>query len=204
MIDQEHPFPSAHRVYRRESAAVMRAMILVALLLLGIGSAAIGLSQRSHAAEGPSTGLPLPRFATTRSTPINVRVGPGTRYGIAWVYVRAGTPVEIIQEFDTWRKIRDADGSEGWVHQNLLSGRRAGITTAPQSEDRIGLRANRDEAAAVRAWVTPGFPVEIGRCDGSWCEVVATDHPENGRPRQYTGFLQQDLLWGVYKGEAFE
>lgn len=204
MIEQDHPFPSARRLYRREQAALTRAVILVALLMLGIVSAVIMFSQRSVAAEGPSTGLPLPRFATTRSTPINVRVGPGTRYDIAWVYVRAGTPVEIIQEFDTWRKIRDVDGSEGWVHQNLLSGRRAGITTSEASAERIGLLAGRAEDAAVRAWVSPGFPVEIGRCDGAWCEVVATDHPENGRPRQYSGYLRQEMLWGVYRGETFE
>jgi SH3-like domain-containing protein len=204
MIEQEHPFPSARRLYRREQTAFFRAAILIALLLFGIASAFVAMAQRSTAAEGPSTGLPLPRFATTRSTPINVRVGPGTRYDIAWVYVRAGTPVEIIQEFDTWRKIRDVDGSEGWVHQNLLSGRRAGIATPQGEAERIGLLAGREEDSSVRAWMTPGFPVEIGRCDGAWCEVVATDHPENGRPRQYSGYLRQDLLWGVYRGETFE
>ena len=65
-------------------------------------------------ADNPS-GLPLPRFATTRSDPINVRVGPGTKYEVAWTYLKSGIPVEIVQEFDTWRKIRDVDGTEGWV-----------------------------------------------------------------------------------------
>ena len=89
------------------------------------------LPMAAQAAESAS-GLPLPRFATTRSNPINVRVGPGTRYDMAWKYLKPGIPVEIVQEFDTWRKIRDLDGSEGWVHQNLLSGARAGYV-APQS-----------------------------------------------------------------------
>ena len=48
--------------------------------------------------------------------------------------MKSGTPVEIIQEFDTWRKIRDVDGSEGWLHQNLLQGKRAGLV-APASGD---------------------------------------------------------------------
>ncbi|MHC4174421.1 MAG: SH3 domain-containing protein [Planctomycetota bacterium] len=26
-------------------------------------------------------------------------------------------PVQVIAEFDTWRKIRDWEGAEGWVHR---------------------------------------------------------------------------------------
>lgn len=156
------------------------------------------------AAEGPS-GLPLPRFVTTRSTPINVRVGPGTRYDVAWVYVKAGTPVEIIQEFDTWRKIRDADGSEGWLHQNLLVGKRAGLV-APwkQAGEQIALLRGADEESGVRAWLTPSFRVDIKECTGQWCKVVATSHPVSGNPQSFDGWLHQDELWGVYKGEEFD
>jgi SH3-like domain-containing protein len=203
MIEQEHPFPSARRAIRRESAALLRAVLILTLMMAVAAAAFLAQPSRAQALEGPS-GLPLPRFATTRSTPINVRVGPGTRYDVAWVYVRAGTPVEIIQEFDTWRKIRDADGSEGWVHQNLLSGRRAGVTREPGGADRIALRSGRDEQAGVRAYVGPGFPVEISGCDGTWCQVTATDHPGQGRSAAYSGFLRQDLLWGVYKDERFD
>lgn len=171
-------------------AKVVRALLLVALLAVA--------ALPARAAEGPNTGLPLPRFATTRSTPINVRVGPGTRYAIAWVYVKAGTPVEIIQEFDTWRKIRDVDGSEGWVHQNLLSGKRAGIAAPWKSGDQVPLRTGRNAGDGVRAYLTSGYRVDIGGCDGSWCEVVAS--AEAG---SYSGFLQQSELWGVYEGETF-
>ena len=34
------------------------------------------------------SGLPLPRFVSIRNAPVNVRVGPGTRYEIAWVRQR--------------------------------------------------------------------------------------------------------------------
>src|SRR5262245_17299828 len=101
--------------------------MLVRVLFAILALAAAAFAETAALAQDNPSGLPLPRFATTRSSPINVRVGPGTRYDVAWVYVKPGTPVEIIQEFDTWRKIRDFDGSEGWVHQNLLSGNRAGL-----------------------------------------------------------------------------
>jgi SH3-like domain-containing protein len=156
----------------------------------------------ASAAETPS-GLPLPRFVTTRSEPINVRVGPGTRYGVAWIYVKAGVPVEIIQEFDTWRKIRDQDGSEGWVHQNLLSGKRAAIVGGWMTEQ-LPLRSSANEAAGVRAWIGPGYRVDISACDGLWCEVGATDHPPTGRVATYWGYLPQAALWGVYPDENFD
>src|SRR6185295_13515380 len=71
--------------------------------------------------------LPLPRFASLDSSEANLRAGPGKDYPILWVYQRRGLPVEIIQEFDTWRRIRDRDGTVGWVQQNLLSGKRSAL-----------------------------------------------------------------------------
>jgi len=180
------------------NARFLRALLLS--ILVGVG---LWAAQPAIAADNPS-GLPLPRFATTRSTPINVRVGPGTRYDIAWVYVRAGTPVEIIQEFDTWRKIRDVDGSEGWVHQNLLSGKRAGLASPWDGGAKVPLLAARDSDGGVRAWLGSGFRVEIARCDGSWCEVSATADREEGRGPTFSGFLSQSALWGVYDGEEFD
>ena len=150
------------RSHGRRNSTILRAAILAILATAGMGMPIAPL-----AAEGPS-GLPLPRFVTTRSNPINVRVGPGTKYDVAWVYVKAGTPVEIIQEFDTWRKIRDVDGSEGWLHQNLLQGKRAGLVT-PAAAEPVALRSDANDDAGVRAWLTPSFRVDIKECDGKWC-----------------------------------
>ena len=154
-------------------------------------------------ATNPS-GLPLPRFATTRSEPINVRVGPGTKYDVTWTYLKSGIPVEIVQEFDTWRKIRDVDGSEGWVHQNLLSGVRAGYAEPVVANGEIALRGNRSDDGSVRARLGPGFKVVIKECDGAWCEVTATHQDENARASSYSGFLHQEELWGVYPDEVFD
>jgi SH3-like domain-containing protein len=155
------------------------------------------------AAETPS-GLPLPRFVTTRSTPINVRVGPGTKYDVSWVYKVAGTPVEIIQEFDVWRKIRDVDGSEGWVHQNMLSGNRAGYVVPEANVQRVALRVGQSQEAGVAAWVGPGFPVKIQSCEAGWCSVLAVDHPDGRPAATYAGYLPEADLWGVYRGESFD
>jgi len=190
-------FGTLHPVQRRFSffRAALLAVTLLAMAVVQLPSLALA------AATNPS-GLPIPRFVTTRSNPINVRVGPGTRYAVAWVYVKAGTPVEIIQEFDTWRKIRDVDGSEGWLHQNLLQGRRAGLVAPWKAAgETVALRRDRSADAAVRAWLTPGYRVELKECDGTWCSVVAAVESSS---RSYNGWVPQDELWGVYKGEEFD
>jgi len=68
--------------------------------------------------------LPVPRFVSLKAEEANLRTGPGIRYPVRWVYWKKWLPVEIIEEYDHWRKIRDAEGESGWIHKSLLSGRR--------------------------------------------------------------------------------
>ncbi len=171
-------------------------IVLAALLLTGLQMPA--LAQNSLGASG----LPLPRFVSLTSEPINVRVGPGTRYELAWVYVKSRLPVEIIQEFDTWRKIRDLDGQEGWVHQNLLSGRRMGYIAPWDETARVALRARDNSEARVRAWLSSKFLVRIEKCDGRFCQVSASNPSGEGRA-SYSGYVAQFEIWGVYPGEKF-
>jgi SH3-like domain-containing protein len=63
---------------------------------------------------GTVTGLPIPRFVSLKATEVNARVGPGPDYQIAWVFKRAGLPVEVLAEFENWRQVRDSDGVTGW------------------------------------------------------------------------------------------
>jgi SH3-like domain-containing protein len=150
------------------------------------------------------SGLPLPRFATTRSEPINVRVGPGQKYDIAWTYLKSGIPVEIVQEFDTWRKIRDVDGTEGWIHQNLLAGARAGFVTPLMANGEVSLLAGPSDESTMRARLGPGLKVTIKQCDGIWCEVSASGQDPADRTTTYSGYLHQEELWGVYPDEVFD
>lgn len=176
---------------------LMTRLLMVALLMAG------ALSPSFAQADNPS-GLTLPRFASTRSTPINVRVGPGTKYEVAWTYLKSGLPVEIVQEFDTWRKIRDVDGEEGWVHQNLLSGTRVGYVTPLVANGDINLLASKIDSASVRARLGPGLRVTIKQCDGTWCEVSTTHQEGDQRSATYSGYLRQEELWGVYPDEEFD
>src|SRR5512147_860147 len=87
-----------------------------------------------HAAKDSATatsGLPIPRYVSLKSDHVNVRAGPTKDNDVAWVYTRAGLPVEITAEFENWRRIRDWEGAEGWVYHSLLSGKRT-ATVVPK------------------------------------------------------------------------
>lgn len=177
-----------------------RARTLILLVFAVIAGFASAPAPVFAQADNPS-GLKLPRFVSTRSNPINVRVGPGTKYEIAWNFLVSGVPVEIIQEFDTWRKIRDVEGDEGWVHQSLLVGNRAGYAAPLMANGEVAMRANRSEEAAVRARLAPGVKVSISECDGNWCSVSAG---QPGERAAYSGYVRQEELWGVYPDEVFD
>ena len=141
---------------------------------------------------GEVTKLPLPRFASIRSDKTYARTGPATRYPIKWIYQKNNLPVEIIQEFDTWRKIRDIDGEEGWIHQSLLSGKRYAILKTDESLPL--LRSNNDESRPV-ALVESGAVMSLESCKNNWCDVETSG---------YEGWIPADSLWGVYDHEEIK
>src|SRR5690606_10249241 len=108
----------------RTARLAMSGIMLGIMLAVFTPAAPPALAQT--AAVGAS-GLPLPRFVSLKSGKVNLRIGPGLNYPVEWLYLRAGVPMEIIQEYDNWRRVRDAEGAEGWINQSLLSGRRTAI-----------------------------------------------------------------------------
>ena len=136
--------------------------------------------------------LPLPRFASLDSNEVNLRAGPGKDYPILWVYQRRGLPVEIIQEFDTWRRIRDRDGTVGWVQQNLLSGKRGALVI----DEARTLRTDPTGGAKAVAILQPGVVAEIAECGtDNWCRMEV---------KGYKGWLRRDDFWGTYPDEVFD
>ncbi len=187
----------------RKIHLLLTAVVLLSLAL-GIMSSAATASE-DGLNRGRETGLPLPRFVSLKSAAVNLRVGPGRKYPINWQYKRRGLPVEVIQEFDQWRRIRDSEGSTGWVLHSLLSSRRTGIV-APWQTPKIAfgntvrkkLLSGKDAAskdANTVAHIQAGLMVVIDNCQNRWCAVEAQD----------TRFwVKQNTLWGVYPGETVD
>ena len=167
-----------------------------------VGGLALGLCPvaAQEAKTGKVSGLKIPRFVSLKASRVNLRKGPGTDYPTAWVFRRIGLPVEVIEEFDSWRQIRDAEGATGWVFHSLLSGRRTAqilpweIKNGPQ-RPRTLLFSTKSERSGVVAKVEAGVVADILSCNGSWCHISVA---------QYNAYIQQNKLWGVYANEVLE
>jgi SH3-like domain-containing protein len=150
----------------------------------------------AHAQQmGKVSGLPLPRFVSLKSDRVNLREGPSKDNRTTWVFERAGLPVEVTAEFDTWRKVRDSEGTEGWVLHSLLSGRRTALI-APWKKNEIFALFNRPNTTSPpAARLQPGVIANVRTCDGAWCRVSGEG---------FDGYIEQTNLWGVYPNEKIE
>ena len=140
---------------------------------------------------GDVTGLKLPRFVSTKSDDINLRIGPSKNYPIKLNYTKKNMPLEIIDEHDKWRQIKDFDNNVGWIHKNLLKGNRYAIISRKKSNDfnlykypngkKIGLIKNNNI-------------VEIKRCLKDWCLIKYNSHK---------AWILKSEIWGVYSSEIY-
>ncbi len=156
----------------------------VRLRVIAAFCCALALNGALAAAGAAEKGLPLPRFASLKSDEVNLRVGPGDGYEIDWVLTRKGLPVEIIDERDVWRRIRDWQGTVGWVHERLVTGVRTVLVTG---EVRV-LRAEPEATARPVARAEPGLIAKLIECRGPWCRIEA---------QGVKGWLHRAEMWGV-------
>ena len=168
------------------------ALVILAAAMLG------SMGNLGHAAKdspAATSGLPIPRYVSLKSDHVNVRAGPTKDNDVAWVYTRAGLPVEITAEFENWRRVRDSEGSEGWVYHSLLSGRRTAVVTMKSKDELAPIYDRADPESAVAAKLQAGVVAQVKKCANGWCRVTG-----NG----FDGWIEQQRLWGVYEGEKVE
>ena len=138
-----------------------------------------------------ASGLPVPRFVSIGVTRANLRVGPKQTHPILWEYQRKGLPLEIFQEHDSWRRVRDPEGETGWMHKQLLVGKRTGLVNVGWAS----IRAEPDELSTIIIRAEKGVVVDIDECRQSWC-LVAIEGSD--------GWLKKENIWGVYGDEVFD
>jgi SH3-like domain-containing protein len=177
-----------------------KSRLIGAAATMGVAFGAAIAAAQPAAAPPAGSGLPVPRFVSLKSDRVNLRNGPGTDYPTGWVYRRAGLPVEVVKEFESWRQVRDAEGATGWVLQSLLSGRRTGLVLpwerkAGVEPPVVAIHANDTASSAVVAKVEAGVIADLHSCDSRWCRVTV---------EQFGGYIEQKKLWGVYEGETIK
>ncbi len=141
--------------------------------------------------DAKADALPLPRFASLRNGEANVRVGPGKQYPMRWIYHRAGLPVEIIEQYEYWRKIRDPDGDTGWIHKSMLNGHRSAIV---KGGVRLLLR-QPETGAGIVLRAEPGVSGDLIACEAAWCRIQIHSRK---------GWLPKTQFFGAYPDEVFQ
>jgi SH3-like domain-containing protein len=165
---------------------------IMAILLVATTLAA---AANTNLSVGSQSGLPLPRFVSLKADRVNVRVGPTRDHEVAWVYTRAGLPVEITAEYSNWRRIRDWQGSEGWVYHSLLSGRRTALVRTKNAGGLVPLYDSASTSSPIVAELQTGVLGRIKSCTGTWCHIVG---------KKFDGWIAQGQLWGAYPNEKVE
>jgi SH3-like domain-containing protein len=179
------------KIARRIALDWRSAAAALALLLISATAA----NAAGDAATGSASGLPVPRFVSLKPDRVNVRGGPTRDHDVTFVFTRTGLPVEITAESDNWRRIRDWEGSEGWVYHSLLSGRRTALVAAKQRDDLVPLYSQADVTSSLVARLQPGVLASVKQCNGTWCRISGSG---------FDGWITQERLWGVYPHEKVE
>jgi len=164
----------------------IRTLLCAAALALAAPAAAADAPAR-----GPESNLPLPRFVTLHVDRANLRRGPGTAHRIDWVYQRRGYPLEVVAEYGLWRRVRDRDAAEGWMHHSMLRNWRGAAVIAP----RATLRDDPAPDAAPVAVLETGVLGRLRACGPLWCEMQV----DGAR-----GWVRKAALWGVRPDETFD
>lgn len=137
------------------------------------------------------TGKPVPYWVSISAAKARMRTGPGANFPASWEYVRADLPLQVVQVHKEWRKVRDPDGTEGWMRSFLLSEQRTAIVRGGVQT----LHASPDAGTKVVWRVEPGVVGRISRCAAGWCAFAV-----QGR----SGYVRTTALWGVAPGETVD
>jgi SH3-like domain-containing protein len=133
-----------------------------------------------------------PYWASIAAGRANMRTGPGETYPATWLYVRRDLPIQVVEVYRNWRKVRDPDGETGWMLVSLLSDTRTAIV---RGDSPAPMHEQPDEASRVRFRAEPGVVGRISRCSDGWCRFAV-----GGRD----GYIRVDRIWGVARDETVD
>jgi SH3-like domain-containing protein len=145
--------------------------------------AATSLSQTVPAFAASTT----PYFASLGSDRVYLRQGPTYQNKILWVYHRKGLPVEVLERYLVWRRVRMPDGAIGWIHVAMLSPKRTLVVTV-----KAPVHDGTSPHAPILALAAPGVIAKLDHCGPAACEVSVAG---------IDGWIAKKSVWGVTPGE---
>lgn len=135
---------------------------------------------------------PGPRFMSLDRDKVYMREGPSYQHRVLWIYRRKGLPVEVLNAYDIWRRVRDSDGTTGWISNVMLSGRRTIVVT---SQHAAPVRDRNNPNAPVIAFAQHGVVMKLEACEPTACKIRADG---------IEGWIRKQDVWGVDAGEVFK
>ena len=125
-------------------------------------------------------------FLSLKNDEVNLRQGPSFKYPIRLIYKKKYLPVEILDRFETWRKIKDFENNTGWIHTSQLSKKK----TALNIEENSLLFKKPTVYSKPLAKLKVGRLVLIQKCKEKWCKITSG---------KFSGWIFKKSLWGKFK-----
>ena len=125
-------------------------------------------------------------FLSLKNNKVNLRLGPSFEHPVKLIYKKKYLPVSIIDESETWRKIKDFENNSGWIHISQLSKKKTAINIKENSI--LYKRSTIFSKPIVRLEI--GRLVLIKKCNIEWCKITSSD---------FVGWVFRSDLWGNTK-----
>jgi SH3-like domain-containing protein len=123
------------------------------------------------------------KFLSLKNNEVNLRIGPSFEYPIRLTYIKKYLPVVIIDQSETWRKVRDFESNSGWIHISQLSKKKSAINIK-----KISILYKKPSIYSKPiAKLISGRLVIIKKCKSKWCKISSGN---------YTGWVFKNNLWG--------
>jgi SH3-like domain-containing protein len=122
-------------------------------------------------------------FLTLRNDKVNLRQGPSFEYPIKLFYKKKYLPVLVQDKSDNFRKIRDHENNNGWIHVSQLSKKKAAITL----EENILVFDNPTLYSKPLVVLAKGRLCRVLKCKSEWCKIKVD---------KFVGWIKKESLWG--------
>ena len=135
-------------------------------------------------------------FASLKKKQVNWRAGPGEKYPIRWIYQEQGYPVKILDTYDIWKQVQEADGSIGWVHEKMVSDKR---TVLVQEDGNLTDKPALDSHTI--AVVETGTIGRVIRCPAEYKYCLLSFKYQD---KDIKGWFPRQAVWGLYPDEEID
>ena len=125
-------------------------------------------------------------FLSLKNNEVNLRLGPSFEYPIKFIYKKKYLPVKILDESETWKKIKDFENNSGWIHASQLSKKKSAIC---QKNNSVLYKKPTIFSKPI-AKLEIGRLVLIKKCKVKWCKITTGG---------FKGWIFKSSLWGKLK-----